>query len=180
MASILAFNGSNSSKSINYELVKYASSLIQDHEVNLLKMSRYPFPMYSEDLEKSDGYLNSLIELKNDIVSADGLIISVNEHNTMLSAYFKNLIDWLSRIERKFLKDTKLLLLSTSPGQRGAQTALSLAKDVLPRFGAEIYDAFCLPSFNENFSMDSKSISNVELDDQLKTIVTGFSNQFSD
>jgi len=180
MPSILAFNGSNSSTSVNYELVRYASSLIEGHEVRLLKMNNYAFPMYSEDAERKDGYLNSLVELKDDIAAVDGLIISVNEHNSMVSAYFKNLIDWLSRIERKFLNDTKVLLLSTSPGKRGAQTALAQTKDILPRFGAEIYDAFCLPSFKDNFSKDTNSISNPELDAQLKEIVAGFSNQFSD
>lgn len=180
MASILAFAGSNSSTSINHQLVKYASRLVLNQDIRLLKMSNYPFPMFSEDLEKNEGYLNSLIELKDDIAVANGLIIGINEHNSMPSAYFKNLIDWLSRIERQFLVNTKVLLLSTSPGKRGAQTALALTKDLLPRFGAEIYDAFCLPSFKDNFSLDSNSISNADLDEQLKLIVEGFSNQFSE
>ena len=54
MAKILAFAGSNSSTSINYQLVKYTASLIENHEIQLMNMSNYPFPMYSEDAEKKE------------------------------------------------------------------------------------------------------------------------------
>ena len=93
--------GSNSSTSINYKLVRYTAGLIDGKEVQLLNMANFPFPLYSEDVEKTKGFSNSLMELRDDIKSAEGLIISVNEHNGSPSAYFKNLIDWLSRLERR-------------------------------------------------------------------------------
>ena len=93
MAKILAFAGSNSSQSINYKLVQFTVSGLDNHEVQLLNLANFPFPMYSEDYERDNGYSNSLIELKNDIADADGIIISVNEHNSNPSAYFKNLIE---------------------------------------------------------------------------------------
>lgn len=162
MATILAFAGSNSSTSINYKLVKYTAGLATDHKVQLLNLANYPFPMYSEDIEKEKGFSNSLVELKNDIQNADGLIISLNEHNGSPSAYFKNLIDWLSRLERKFLADKKMLLMSSSPGGRGGIGSLETVEELLPRFGAEIVATFSLPSFTANF--DEKSgIVNEEL-----------------
>ena len=94
MATILAFAGSNSSTSINFKLVRFTTSQLEGHKTQLLNMTNFPFPMYSEDHEKEHGFSNSLVELKNDIQGADGIIISVNEHNGGLSAYFKNLIDW--------------------------------------------------------------------------------------
>lgn len=154
MASILAFAGSNSSTSINYTLVKHTVSLTSKHEIQTMNMANCPFPMYSEDYEKEKGYSNSLVEFKNDIQKADGLIISVNEHNGNPSAYFKNLIDWLSRLERNFLDDKKILLMSTSPGKRGGIGALEVVKNILPRFGAEIVSTFSLPSFHTNFDSE--------------------------
>lgn len=151
MAKILAFAGSNSSTSINYELVKYTVSLLETQEVQLLKMSHFPFPMYSEDYEKENGFSNSLIELKNDIAESDGLIISVNEHNGNPSVYFKNLIDWLSRLERKFLNEKNILLMSTSGGKRGGGSSLEVAKNLLPWFGAKVAATFSLPSYYESF-----------------------------
>lgn len=163
MAKILAFAGSNSSTSINYQLIKYTSSLIENHDVRTMNMANYPFPMFSVDLEKNEGYSNSLVEFKNDIQKSDALIISVNEHNSMLSAYFKNVLDWLSRLERKFLLDKKLFLMSTSNGKRGGLSALEFARDVLlPRFGAEIVSTFTLPGFEDNYDIE-KGISAEDL-----------------
>jgi len=162
MAKILAFAGSNSSTSINYQLVKYTVSLLEAHDVQLLNMSHFPFPMYSEDYEKENGYSNSLIELKNDMAKSSGIIISVNEHNSNPSAYFKNLIDWLSRLERKFLDEKPVLLMSTSGGKRGGASSLEVTKNLIPRFGAEVVATFSLSSYYENFDA-SKGITDTGL-----------------
>lgn len=154
MAAILAFAGSNSSTSINFKLVELTTSLVQNHDLQTLNMAEHPFPMFSEDLEREKGYPDALTGLKDQIAHADGIILSVNEHNGNPSAYFKNLLDWLSRLERNFLEGTKVLLMSTSGGKRGAKGSLSVIEGMLPRFGAEIVATFSLPSFYDNFSED--------------------------
>ncbi|PKB00434.1 NAD(P)H-dependent FMN reductase [Flavobacteriaceae bacterium MAR_2009_75] len=173
MAKILAFAGSNSSKSINYELVKFTVSTIEDHKVEVLNMANFPFPMYSEDHESENGYSNSMIELKNDISEADGVIISVNEHNSNPSAYFKNLLDWLSRLERNFLQDKPVLLMSTSKGKRGAAGAIEVVKNLLPRFGAEVVGTFSLPNFLDNLG-SGQSIVDADLAQAHSTAVQNF------
>lgn len=105
-----------------------------------------------------------MIELKNDIQKSQGLILSVNEHNMNPSAYFKNVVDWLSRLERKFMQDKIVFLMSASGGKRGGVGALEVTQSMLPRFGAEIASTFSLPSFHENFS--EGSISNAELQEE--------------
>jgi NAD(P)H-dependent FMN reductase len=162
MATILAFAGSNSTTSINFKLVKYTVSLIVGHDVQILNMANFPFPMYSEDYEKENGFSNSLIELKNDITHANAIVISVNEHNSNPSAYFKNLIDWLSRLEQSFISNKKVFLLSTSPGKRGGIGAQEVVNNMLTRFGAEITATFSLPSFYDNYDAE-KGISEPEL-----------------
>ncbi|MFN3137157.1 MAG: NADPH-dependent FMN reductase [Allomuricauda sp.] len=163
MAAILAFAGSNSSTSINFKLVELTTSLVQNHDLQTLNMAEHPFPMFSEDLEREKGYPDALTGLKDQIAQADGIILSVNEHNGNPSAYFKNLLDWLSRLERNFLEGTKVLLMSTSGGKRGAKGSLGVIEGMLPRFGAEIVATFSLPSFYDNFSEDGI------LDEDLKT-----------
>lgn len=152
MAKIIAFAGSNSSTSINFQLVKHTCDQVEDHEIQLLNMANFPFPMYSTDLEKEKGYSNSLIELRDDIRESQGLILSVNEHNSNPSAFFKNMLDWLSRVDLKFLNNTKVLLMSTSPGKRGGISSLGIIEQLLPRFGAEILATFSLPGYNASFS----------------------------
>lgn len=163
MAKVLAFAGSNSSTSINYELVKFTASLVTHHELQLINMAKLPFPIYSEDYEKKNGYSNSLIELKNDIGSANGIILSVNEHNGSASAYFKNVLDWLSRIDTDFLKDTKVLLMATSPGKGGGNSALKVVNEMLTKFGAEVVETFSLPSFSHNFNLAEGGITDATL-----------------
>lgn len=151
MAAILAFAGSNSSTSMNFKLVKHTASLVVDHSVQVLNMANLPFPMYSEDYEKENGFSNSLVEIKNYIQKSEGLIISVNEHNGNPSAYFKNFLDWLSRLDKNFLEGKRILLMSTSPGGRGGIGAHEVIKNLLPRFGASTITSFSLPTFSKNF-----------------------------
>ncbi|MGS2760812.1 NADPH-dependent FMN reductase [Sinomicrobium sp. M5D2P9] len=174
MASILAFAGSNSSTSINYELVKYTVSEIKNIPVQQLNMANCPFPMYSEDLEREKGFSNSLVELNEDIKKSDGVIISVNEHNGNPSAYFKNLIDWLSRLDRQFMAGKKVFLMSTSPGRAGGQHSLAKIQDTIPRFGAEVVATFSLPSFGHNFSREEKEITDSELKEEHRKALDTF------
>ena len=162
MASILALAGSNSSTSVNFKLVKYTTSLISDHDVELLNMASITFPMYSEDREKQLGFPEALEKIKEKIKKADALIISVNEHNSGPSAYFKNVMDWLSRADSNYLENTQVFLMSTSPGKRGAISAKEYVLSSLPRVGGTVVATFSLPSFYTNFN-EEKGILNTEL-----------------
>ncbi|WP_372973933.1 NADPH-dependent FMN reductase [Muriicola sp.] len=162
MSNILAFAGSNSSTSINFKLVKHTVSLIEGHNIQLMDMANFDLPMFSVDHEKEYGYTNSLAEFRDDIHKADGLLLSVNEHNGNPSSFFKNLIDWLSRLEINFLDNTVIFLMSASPGKRGAASSLSVTEKLLPKFGGEIISTFSLPSFRHNFE-SGKGITDQEL-----------------
>ncbi len=160
MKKITAFAGSNSTRSINHALVSFAATQVIGYEVKLIKLTDYDLPLFSEDVERERGYSVELRMLNNIISESDALIISVNEHNGMISAYFKNVLDWLSRLELKFLQDKKVLLMSTSDGKRGAATALEYTKNIIPRFGGEVVESFAFPSFSENFSKETQTITN--------------------
>lgn len=176
MKKLIAFAGSNSSTSINYELVKYTVSLIDNFDIQLLNMAKIEFPVFSEDLEREKGYMESLVELKDDIVEADGVIISVNEHNGNPSAYFKNLIDWLSRVDRKFLGDKYVFVLGASNGGRGAAGSIGVTEKLLPRFGALVEHKFSFPNFSENFSVKKGVITNPELKEKHQEVLQNFLN----
>jgi NAD(P)H-dependent FMN reductase len=174
MKKIIAFAGSNSSTSINHKLVAHVSERIENHTVNLIKLTDYPLPIFGEDLEKEAGYPEELSRLLEVIKSHDAVIISVNEHNSGISAFFKNVLDWLSRIEIKFLDGKKILLLSTSPGKRGAISALEYTKGVMPRYNGELVDSLSFPSFTANFSVDDNKVTNAELASRLDRAIQTF------
>lgn len=171
---IIAFAGSNSSKSINKKLVTYASSLFNNAEVEILDLRDYQAPLFSVDVEKEIGQAEEALAFLEKLKSADMLLISLAENNGNYSTAFKNLFDWCSRIEKDVFQKKPTLLMATSPGGRGGKGVLEIAQANLPRFGADIKAVFSLPSFNDNFDVENNTISNEELNEELKDIIHNF------
>ncbi|TLX71271.1 NAD(P)H-dependent oxidoreductase [Labilibacter sediminis] len=148
MNKILAFAGSNHSASINQQLVQYTATLVQGVEVELLDIRKWDIPIYSIDFDPdiTPDKVKYLIDL---IGQYDGFIISVPEHNGSTPAFFKNIIDWLSRRSKKVFNGKRVLLMSTSPGKQGGVNNRKHLEHLLPYLGANITATFSLPSFYE-------------------------------
>lgn len=171
---IIAFGGSPSKNSINKKLATYAASLFENAEVEVLDLNDFQMPLFSVDVEKEIGQHPLAKDFLDKIASADILVVSLAENNGNYSAAFKNVFDWCSRINGKVFQEKPMLLMATSPGARGGASVLEIAKNAFPRYGAIIKATFSLPSFNDNFDVEKRKISNVELDNQLKEIVKSF------
>ena len=167
---IIEFAGSNSSKSINHKLVSYAVKLVENSEV--IKLNDYVVPMYSQDLENSEGIPQSIKHLDAKLSESNKLVISVCEYNGNISAFFKNILEWLSRNNRDFLKNKQVVILSASPGGGGAQTALAITERTLPYFGAEVVSKVSVKGFNDIFK-DGKIVDQ-ELNNQLLKAINSF------
>ncbi|MBX2817327.1 MAG: NAD(P)H-dependent oxidoreductase [Saprospiraceae bacterium] len=148
---ILAIGASSSRQSINRKLATYAASLVTGAQSLVLDSTLLDMPLYSIDRQTNDGFPESAQLILSHIHEADAVIISLAEHNHSYTAAFKNLIDWLSRMERKFLLDKPLLLLSTSPGGRGGANVMAQALKFFPYTGAKVVGSFTLPKFNDHF-----------------------------
>lgn len=151
MAELLATAGSNSSYSINFQLVRHTLGSYGSHPTDLIDGSRLEIPLYSEDRERESGFPDPVRGLYQKLRSCRGLILSVNEHNSNPSAYTKNLLDWLSRLDRNFMAGIPVLLMSTSRGKRGGQSSREITARMLERFGAGQIVQFSLPGFREVF-----------------------------
>ena len=138
MKKIIAFSGSNSAKSINQQLIQIIANYVYDVEVEILTIRDYPTVMYGLDEEEANGFPKSIIEFQKKINEADGFIISSPEHNGSIPAAFKNIIDWLSRMERKIFNDKPVIFLSASPGGRGGASVLQHLLSIMPHQGANI------------------------------------------
>ena len=178
MKKILAFSGSNSPTSINHQLLTSVINLITTDQVEMLELREWNFPMYSIVLEK-EGFPESVKLLYKMILEHEALIIAVNEYNANVSGYFKNIVDWLSRIDRKFLEGKKIMVMSTSPGGRGGASALEYVKNQFPRLGGTIVESFSLPRFYENFDSEKGIIVNEVFDLGVKDVITSFTQQIS-
>ena len=152
MKKIIALGGSSSRKSINKTLAIYAASKVADASIKVMDLNDYKLPLYGIDSEEEIGIPEAAHKFNEILESADGLVISLAEHNGSYTAVFKNLIDWLSRIDMKVWKGKPMLLMATSPGGRGGASVLAAAKSYFPFMEADIVADFSLPSFYDNFS----------------------------
>ena len=160
MKKIIAFSGSNSSKSINQQLVKLVADMVNEIEVEILDIRDYPAPIYGIDEEEENGIPETMQELSDKIGKADGLILASPEHNGSMPTVLKNSIDWMSRTGKKYLEDKQVLLLSASPGPRGGLTNLTHLASIMPWWGANIVDTYSVGSYYDKV-VDGKLVEEV-------------------
>lgn len=167
---ILAFGASSSKTSINKQLAVYAASLFKNTTVEVINLIDYEMPIYSIDSDKENGIPQLAHDFFNKIGSADLVIVSFAEHNGAYTSAFKNIFDWISRINGKTFQEKPFLLLATSPGARGGSSVLEIANNRLPYQGASVIGNFSLPNFNDNFD-SNVGITNEDLKNDLQKIV---------
>ena len=139
---VLAFAASNHSHSINRALVGYAAARLQrlqaSVQVEFVEINDYEMPIYSIDRENSDGVHALAQILYGKIGDADALIVSFAEHNGFVTAAWKNIYDWLSRIDQKVWQDKPLALFAATPGPRAGQSVIQTLEMTAPFFGMNI------------------------------------------
>ncbi len=166
MKNIIAFAGTNSKNSINKNLAAYATSLVKGVEVQVLDLNDFELPLYGIDFEAEHGIPDNANTFLNLIKSSDGIVLSLAEHNGAYATVFKNLLDWMSRIDGNLWSEKPMLLMATSPGARGGATVLDIAKGRFPFMGGNIVGEFSFPLFGDNFY--EGCITNEELNNILK------------
>jgi len=165
---VLAFAATSSSKSINKQLVTYATSLLDDFETEILDINDYELPLFSEDREKQLGQPALAKQFLDKIAASDALVISFAEHNGSYTVAYKNIFDWASRINPKVFQGKPMIMLSTSPGPGGASSVLATAVNSAPYFDGDVRASLSVPSFYENFNAEKAEINNAELISKLK------------
>ncbi len=168
---ILAFAATNSTKSINRQLLSYAGTLIEEADIEVLDINDYEMPLYSSDREAADGIPEQAHRFYQKIGSADALLISLAEHNGSYTAAYKNLYDWTSRIDTKVYQNKPTVMLSTSPGAGGAANVLATATKSAPFFGADLKASMSVPSFFDNFDAESGRLNDGGLVKELQATV---------
>lgn len=152
---IIAFGASNSKNSINKKFATFAGHQLQGIHLDILDLNNFELPLYSVDLQNEIGIPDKARAFFQNIKDSDGVIISLAEYNGLHTAAFKNLWDWMSRINNMNIWMGKpMILLSTSPSRRDYNYVMKVSKELFPNFGAKIISEFYLPSFNHFFKED--------------------------
>jgi len=173
---ILAFGASSSKYSINKQLANYIAHSIPDSNVDLLDLNDFEMPIFSIDKEIEGGIPTLALDFKSKIKDCDGIVISFAEHNGAYSAAFKNIFDWISRIEDNVWANKPMFLAATSPGGRGGASVLEIAVNKFSRMTKGGIVSFSLPSFHDNLDKE-KGILNSELEESLRKAINEFDKE---
>lgn len=153
---VLLFAGSNNPESINRNIVKYTEGFLRSMETTCIDLKDYELPMYGIDREKREGIPKNAQRLSKLFQNHDAFVISVPEHNGSVPAFFKNSMDWLSRVQKeyRFFSNKPVLLLSTSPGPGGGQGAIDHAENIIKKLGGKVVNKLSIPRFYKLVTLD--------------------------
>ncbi|GGG44894.1 FMN reductase [Croceivirga lutea] len=175
MKKIITLAASNSQQSINQQLISYTSRWLTQTETLAVDLNDYVLPIYGVDFEAENGIPTAVKKLDALMATADGFIISLAEHNGSYTAVFKNVLDWLSRVQFEVWRNKPMLLLATSPGGRGGATVLENANNYFPFMGAQITGTFALPNFYDHYN--NGQLSDTKLANELHQKTQSFEAQ---
>lgn len=174
---IAAFAGSLRQGSFNRKILSRAIIGVEEAgaEVDLIDLNEVRAPLYHGDLESDSGLPEDILNFKDRIEAAQGLLISSPEYNSSVSAALKNVIDWGSRPTsredpRPCFKGKVGALLTTSPGRLGGIRGLSHLREILHNVGVKVInEQYALPNAGTAFA-DDGSLNEVEIDQKIQEI----------
>lgn len=178
---ILAFAGSTRKDSFNRKLLRLATEIARqaDLEIQHIELADYPMPFMDEDLEAEQGQPANATAIRRMMLEADGLLLACPEYNSSITPLMKNVIDWVSRKESgggglEPYENKKALLLGASPGKLGGKRAIAAVRSILGNIGVEVFDQeFTLPRAGDAFD-DRGRLKDAGLRDALETTVQSF------
>jgi NAD(P)H-dependent FMN reductase len=156
---LFMFAASLRKDSVNKQLISLAATLVTEagHEIDLADFSEFDVPLYNQDIQDSQGFPEAITQFIKRMQNAQGLIISVPEYNYSIPGPFKNLIDWVSRVNPMPWRNQCIQLLSASPALVGGNRGLWQTRVPLECCGALVSpNMFSLASAYEAFTPEGK------------------------
>jgi chromate reductase len=134
---VVAFAGSLRRRSFNRALVEAARELAPTGmRIDPIEIGELPF--YDADVEAA-GDPPAVVEFKDAIAGADGILIATPEHNDGVPGVLINAVDWGSRLPgRSPLAGKPAALMGASPSQVGTARAQLHLRQVLGHTQARV------------------------------------------
>jgi chromate reductase, NAD(P)H dehydrogenase (quinone) len=137
----LVFSGSLRADSLNSRLADLAAAVIEARggEVDRGSMREFDAPSFDADVERDDGMLPGVEELRRRLEACDAFVIASPEYNFSIPGLLKNAIDWVSRFRPQPFIEMQGLLMSASPSLAGGNRGLLALRVPLEHLGARLY-----------------------------------------
>ena len=142
MAKIIGISGSLRRQSFNASLL-HAAVELAPAGLTIEIGSIQDIPLYNFDVEQA-AYPAAVMQLKEQIVAADGLLLVTPEYNNSIPGVFKNAIDWLSRPPAdvpKVFRQRPVGVIGASPGNFGTILSQNAWLPVLRTLGTRAFFA---------------------------------------
>jgi NAD(P)H-dependent FMN reductase len=177
MTTILGISGSLRAGSLNSALLRAAAGEMPSG-ATLVQGTIKGIPLYDGDLEAQQGIPPLVAALKEQIVSADGLLLVTPEYNNSIPGVFKNAIDWLSRpsadIARVF-GGRPVAVIGASPGGFGTLLSQTAWLPVLKTLGTQTWAGGRLQVSRAGEVFDANgALKDARVRDQLRAFLAGF------
>ena len=154
---IAGLASSNRRGSLNRRLLDRALAAVEAVEGTTVEIDRidlrsHPLPLYDADQHARDGIPAAARAIHDRIAAADALLVANPEYNGGYPALFKNVVDWVSRIDMFVFHPRYVGLLSASPGKGGGRRGIEHTRELFTNiFVTSHPQAFTLPGADHAF-----------------------------
>jgi chromate reductase, NAD(P)H dehydrogenase (quinone) len=166
--------GSNRRDSINRKLAQALAKLAaKDFDASIVRID--DLPMFNQDNESD--LPAEVVRFKNEIGSADGVLIVTPEHDRSIPAVLKNAVDWGARPYGKNSWAGKpTFITGTSPGAIGSAIAQHHLRSVMVSLGTILLGGEAYITFKPNLVDADGDIG----DETTRKFLEGFLGRFAD
>ena len=148
--------GSNRSESINHKLAR-ALAALGANKFNAKFVRIDDLPLYNQDQESP--LPGAVTRFKNELTTADGVLIVTPEYNRSIPAILKNAIDWGTRPYGKNVWIGKPgFITGTSPGAIGTALVQQHLRSVMSGLGMILLGGEAYVTFKPNLMDDQGNI----------------------
>ena len=100
------------------------------------------------------------------------MLVSFAEYNGSVTAAWKNIFDWMSRIERKLWQGKPVVFLSATPGPRAGEGVLAYNEMIAPHFGADLKGSAGFGPWQSVWNNDTRALASADEQNKLMTVLS--------
>ena len=176
---VIGMAGSLRRGSYNRALLRAATELAPP-ALHIVTFELDDIPLYNGDIEAA-GVPASVVQLRDAVRQADGLLIATPEYNHGVPGVLKNTIDWLSRPPRHSALNGKVAaLMGATPGTLGTARAQSQLRQafVFTNTYALLQPEVLVSHAHEKFDADNRLVDQTTRE-ALAALLHGFADLMS-